>query len=49
MVKTYEKKVEKPWKAVVVPCSLWGGARTHVFVWAVVFNNQLFLPPSLQS
>lgn len=43
------KKVEKTWKAEVVPCYPWGEAHTHVFVWAVVFSSWLFLPSSLQS
>lgn len=32
MVKTYEKKVEKPWKAVVVPCSLGGEGGSHTCI-----------------
>lgn len=40
--------MEKPWKAVVVPWSQWGGTHTCGFVWAVVIKNQLFLPSNPQ-
>lgn len=49
MVKTYEKKVEKPWKAVVVPCSLLGGGElTHMYLCGQLYltTSFSFLPLS---